>query len=46
LVKSSNEPGKITREYVIQANHKLISVFGGKWTTSRMLAKSVVKAIR
>jgi len=45
LIKSSNDANKTTREYTIQTNKNLISVFGGKWTTSRQLAKKVVKTI-
>jgi len=45
LVKSSNDASKATREYAIQTNKHLISVFGGKWTTARQLAKKVVKAL-
>jgi len=45
LVKSANNLNKATREYAIQANKNLISVFGGKWTTSRQLAKNVAKII-
>ena len=41
LIKSSNNINKITREYAVQANINLISVFGGKWTTARQLAKKV-----
>jgi nucleoside-diphosphate-sugar epimerase len=42
LVEKAN---KATREYVIQTNKNLISVFGGKWTIARQLAKKVVKTI-
>ena len=45
LVKSSNNTNKTTREYTIQTSKNLISVFGGKWTTARALAKKVVKHI-
>ena len=45
LVKSSNNANKATREYAIQTNKNLISVFGGKWTTTRQLAKKIVKTI-
>ena len=45
LIKSSNDINKITREYAVQTNINLISVFGGKWTTARQLAKKVVKMI-
>jgi len=45
LIKSSKDPSKVTREYAIQKNKKIITVFGGKWTTSRQLAKKVVEYI-
>jgi glycerol-3-phosphate dehydrogenase len=45
LVKSSNDANKATREYDIQINKNLISVFGGKWTTARQLSKKVFKRI-
>ena len=43
LIKSTQDANKATREYVIHANKNLISVFGGKWTTSRKLAKKICK---
>jgi len=45
LVKSSKDINKASREYAIQTNKNLISVFGGKWTTARQLAKKIVKTI-
>ena len=45
LVKSSNDLNKITRECAIQTGKNLISVFGGKWTTARQLAKKVVEFV-
>ena len=45
LVKNSKEMSLTTREYMIQKNGNVISVFGGKWTTSRRLAKKVMKKI-
>ena len=45
LIKSSNDANKTTREYAVQKNKNLISVFGGKWTTSRRLAKQVATVI-
>jgi glycerol-3-phosphate dehydrogenase len=45
LIKSFNDANKTTRGYAIQTNKNLISVFGGKWTTARQLAKKVVKTI-
>lgn len=41
LVKNTKDVNKISRECAIQVNQNLISVFGGKWTTSRALAKRV-----
>jgi glycerol-3-phosphate dehydrogenase len=45
LVKNSKEISLTTREGVIQKNGNVISVFGGKWTTSRKLAKKVAKKV-
>lgn len=42
LIKSAEIPNKVTRECALQANKQVISIFGGKWTTSRKLAKKVV----
>jgi len=43
LIKSAKDPSKATREYAIHQNQKIINVFGGKWTTSRELAKKVAE---
>ena len=45
LIKSSNNANKATREYAIEVNKNLISVFGGKWTTSRILAKNITRRV-
>ena len=45
LIKSSNNANKATREYAIEINRDLISIFGGKWTTARCLAKKIAKVI-
>ena len=45
LIKSANDPGRTTREYAVEKNGKLITVFGGKWTTSRALAKKIAKGV-
>lgn len=42
IVSSSNNFSKASRESCLEKNGKLINVFGGKWTTSRSLAKSVL----
>lgn len=41
LIKSAANPSRATREYVLERANKLITVFGGKWTTSRALARNV-----
>jgi glycerol-3-phosphate dehydrogenase len=45
LLRSAANPGKASREYAIQKNGKLLTVFGGKWTTSRALANKVQASI-
>jgi glycerol-3-phosphate dehydrogenase len=45
LIKSSNDANKMTRECAIQVEKDLISVFGGKWTTSRVLSKKVAQIL-
>jgi len=45
LIKSSDDPGKVTREYAIERKGSLINVFGGKWTTARALAKKIVQEV-
>lgn len=45
LIRSSEDTNKASREYVIEKNGKLITVFGGKWTTSRALGAKVAKEI-
>jgi glycerol-3-phosphate dehydrogenase len=45
LLRSSLDPGKASREYAFQRNGKLVTVFGGKWTTARALANKVTKEI-
>lgn len=45
LIKSDNNFSKSSREYAIQHNEKLITIYGGKWTTARVLAKHVCDKI-
>lgn len=45
LIKSADSPRLATREYAIEKKDRLITVFGGKWTTARALAKKVVKVV-
>ncbi|TLS69027.1 FAD-dependent oxidoreductase [Mariprofundus erugo] len=45
LISSANDPGRATREYAIERCGQLVSVFGGKWTTARALAKKIVREV-
>lgn len=37
----SANPGRTTREYVMEERGRVLSVFGGKWTTARVLGEKV-----
>ena len=41
LLRSATDPTRATREYAIEEQANVISVFGGKWTTARALAEQV-----
>ena len=45
ILRSAQNPSKATREYAIHRAGKLITVFGGKWTTALALANKVAHAI-
>jgi len=45
LIRSCMNPQKVSREYAIQRKDKLITVFGGKWTTAMALARKVKKSL-
>lgn len=45
LVKSASSPSRATREYAFERHGKLITIFGGKWTTARALARHITKLI-
>jgi glycerol-3-phosphate dehydrogenase len=45
LIRSAANPSKLSREYAIDRRDKLITVFGGKWTTARALAHRVSREI-
>lgn len=46
LIKSASDPRKATRDYAIERVNRVITVFGGKWTTARALGLSVVKEVQ
>ncbi len=41
LIQSAADPRKVSREYEIVQQDKLLTVYGGKWTTARALGKKV-----
>ena len=41
LLRSADDPGRASREYALERQGRLITVFGGKWTTSRALGERV-----
>jgi glycerol-3-phosphate dehydrogenase len=45
LVRSHANPTKAKREYVLEKTKRIVSVFGGKWTTSRALGLRVAEAV-
>ena len=46
LLYSAEDPNKTTREYAIHRTERLISVFGGKWTTALALADKVAQILK
>jgi glycerol-3-phosphate dehydrogenase len=45
LLESRHDPTRASREYDIAKQDRLITVFGGKWTTARALARQVEKKL-
>ena len=45
VIKDSKSISKSSRDYKIAKDKNLICVYGGKWTTSRQLAKKVMETI-
>ncbi len=45
LVKSATNPNQATREYAFERQGRLLTVFGGKWTTARALARNAKQMI-
>jgi glycerol-3-phosphate dehydrogenase len=45
LIHSSDDPNRMTREYAIHREGQLVSILGGKWTTSDSLARFVARSL-
>ncbi|NIO39870.1 MAG: FAD-dependent oxidoreductase [Burkholderiales bacterium] len=46
VASSARELGAVTRESVVERKGRVLSIFGGKWTTSRELGLQVAKIVR
>ena len=45
IKKESNDFHNASRDFVIEKQGKLFSIFGGKWTTSPSIARKIVKML-
>ena len=45
LIKEGKNSHKASRDFFIQKNKRLISIFGGKWTTAPSIARKIVTII-
>jgi glycerol-3-phosphate dehydrogenase len=45
LIKSNDNYHKSSRDFYIQENKSLLTIFGGKWTTSPSIARKIVTMI-
>ena len=45
LIKSKDNFHKSSRDFFIQENDSLLTIFGGKWTTSPSIARKIVTMI-
>jgi len=46
LVRAGEDPTRTSREYRLERRGRLVTVFGGKWTTARRLGRAVAAAVR
>lgn len=45
LIRSAADPSRASREYAIERHGRLLTVFGGKWTTARALGERVADEV-
>ncbi len=45
LLRTADDPGKASREYAIERQGRVVTVFGGKWTTARSLGQKVAGVV-
>jgi glycerol-3-phosphate dehydrogenase len=41
LIKSAANPSRASREYAVERHGRIVTVFGGKWTTARALGERI-----
>jgi glycerol-3-phosphate dehydrogenase len=46
LIRSAGDPSRASREYEIDVQGRVLTVYGGKWTTARALGERVATAVR
>jgi len=45
LIRSGDDPTKVSREYKVERRGDLVTVYGGKWTTARRLGQKVAEQL-
>lgn len=45
LIRSASNPQQTTREYAVERHGRIVTVFGGKWTTARALGVRVTAEV-
>jgi len=46
LIHSATDAYKTTREYALETQGRIVTVYGGKWTTARALGQKVANAVQ
>jgi glycerol-3-phosphate dehydrogenase len=46
LIRSAADPSRATREYELEVQGRILTVYGGKWTTARALGERVASVVR
>jgi glycerol-3-phosphate dehydrogenase len=45
LIRAGDDPTRVSREYKLERRGRLLTVYGGKWTTARRLGQAVTRRI-
>lgn len=46
LLHFEGDPGRASREYALARQERVLSIYGGKWTTARALGRQVARMVR